>query len=202
MTRRLLLVALCVCWAPLVKAQEPERFDTETAQKLGKELAAVTAKLTDLPVKLALDDKQATGMKSKEAGLLLVPDSKLTADALKKIDREVVPVGAIYFRKITPVVADEPVAADNHRTVEATINGKAATVTVVPLAAARVAGRLVLLAYTKGKTPALVTDLAEIEEKIDLPLDVTPRRGGDRRATLLINVLGKYRAAVPVAAQE
>lgn len=202
MLGRLLLVALCLCAASFAKADDIERFDSEMAQKIGKALTEATNKITDLPVKLALNEKQATGFKAKNVGLLIVPDSKLTADALKKIDKEVLPVGVLYLRKMTPVVADEPVPADKQREIEVTVGTNSAVVTVMPLAATRVAGRLVLLGYAKGKTPALVTDLVEIDEKIDLPVEVTARKAGDNRGMLVVNALGKYRATILMAPQE
>jgi hypothetical protein len=76
------------------------------------------------------------------------------------------------------------------------------TVNVVALAAARVADRLVLLAYAKDKKPVVVAELNEVEDKTDHVLDVEARNQEEKRAALTINVLGKYKAALRLAAKE
>jgi hypothetical protein len=68
------------------------------------------------------------------------------------------------------------------------------------LAAAKVADRMVLLIYTTGKTPALVTTLVEVDNAKDLPLDLEAKKAGDNEAMVVLTVLGRYRAAFNVAA--
>ncbi len=204
MSGRLLIAALCGClsWATTAAADDPQRLEADKVKEVIGPLIEAFAKLADLPLKLELDSKRATGLSAGKVVALVVPDARLTADLLKKLDREVVPLGVLFVHKVTPIVAEQAVAAGEHRTVEVTIRGKEVSVTVLPLAAARVAGRLVLLVYTGGKTPALVTELVEAEENSDWPLDVQARAVGNSRGALVVNVLGRHRAAFPVTGQE
>ncbi len=107
----------------------------------------------------------------------------------------------LYVSRVTLVVGDEPVTADGHRTIEVTVDGHDLTIAVMHLAATRVEGRLVLLVYTNAKAPLVVTSLVEVNEDSKAPLNLEARPGGgDSRATVLLTLGGKYRAVLPVAA--
>lgn len=187
-----------------VRAQEPERLDAEKAKKFGGIIAGAIAKIEDLPVKLKLDGEQAMGMTAKDKGAMLIPAAGLTIEAIKKVDKEVVPVGALVLHKVGPAVNGEAISADQFRTVEISIaDDKTATITVVPLAAARVAGRLVLLVYGKDKAPLIVGTLSEAQHANSSPLELEVRKGDrDGTALLLIGALGQFRSSVTVVAQE
>lgn len=204
MTRQSLAVAVAyyLCTAiPTLAGDAPERIGADKAKKIVAPLLEATAKL-ELPLKLTLDGERGTGLKAGKAVLFIIPDSKLTVESLKKLDKEPLPLGVLFAYKVTPITAEQAIAADQHRTVEITVGTDNATVTVLPLAAARIAGRLVLLVYTKDKIPAIVAELVEADEKSDWPLDLDGRQVGNNRAALVVNVLGRYRAAIQVAGQE
>ena len=48
-----------------------------------------------------LDGKRATGLSARKVVVLVVPDARLTADLLKKLDKEVLPLGALFVHKAT-----------------------------------------------------------------------------------------------------
>ncbi|MCC6416804.1 MAG: hypothetical protein IT429_00995 [Gemmataceae bacterium] len=155
------------------------------------------------PFKVAPNLARSVGLQARAAAGLVIPDRGLSVEAFRKLDREILPVGILCTTKITVVVGDEPVPADQHRTIEVTKDGKATTLAVMYLAAAKVAGRLVLLLYTDSNTPVFVTSLVDANVGGDLPIDLAARRGGgDNRATVLLTILGIYRAAIPVAAAD
>jgi hypothetical protein len=184
------------------RAAEPQRIDDEKAKEAAKALVDAIAKL-ELPVKPSVDGTSGTGLHAGKVGVFVVPDTRLTADALKKHEKGVLPLGILFMTDaVTLVSADKPVAAKDHLTTEVTIGDNTVTVNVVALAAARVADRLVLLAYAKGKKPVVVAELNEAEDKTDHVLDVEARKQEEKRAGLTINVLGKYKAALRLAAKE
>src|SRR5262249_13726269 len=99
--------------------------------------------------------------------------------------------------RLTPVVAEQAVPEEQHRTIEVSIKDHKAKVVVMQLAATKVADRLVLLLYTKGKSPALVTTLVETDDAKDQPLHLEAHKGGDGQAVIVLTVLGRYRASSP-----
>jgi hypothetical protein len=184
------------------RAAEPQRIDDEKAKEAAKILVDSIAKL-ELPVKPSVDGTSGTGLYAGKVGVFVVPDTKLTADALKKHEKGVLPVGILFMTDaVTLVSADKPVAAKDHLRAEVTINNDTLKVNVIALAAARVADRLVLMAYAKDKKPVVVAELNETEDKTDHVLDVEARKQEEKRAALNINVLGKYKAALRLAAKE
>src|SRR5260370_1087000 len=186
MLRHALIAPLLGCLVLCIpaRAQEPQRIEDDKAKEAAKLLVDAIAKLT-LPVKTSLDGKSGTGLHAGKAGAFLVPDTKLTADALKKHEKGVLPLGVLFVTdSLTLVSGDKPVAAKEHLTAEITINNETAKVNVLTLAAARVADRLVLLVYAKDKKPVVVAELNEAEEKSDHVLDVSARKQEEKRAAL------------------
>jgi len=204
MIRSALTAALLGCLlsnAPVV-AEEVNRIDEEKAKSAAKILVAASDKMK-LPIKVSVDGKSATGLHARKVALVVVPDTKLTADGLKKLDKEVMPLGLLYVTNVVTVVsADKPVAADQHNCAEVTFKNETVTINVLTLAAARVADRLVLLVYAKDKKPVIVAELNESEEKTDHALDLEARKLADKRAMLVLNVLGQYKAGIQLAASE
>jgi hypothetical protein len=206
LTLSLLATALAVCLLTAGPSrgqdEQPQRIEGEKAAEVAKAVAAAVAKL-DLPVKATLDGKSGAGLHAGKSGAFIMPDTKLTAEALKKHDKGVLPLGVLVTTDtVTLVSGDKAVPAKDHVTAEVTVGDKTMTVNVVTLAAARVADRLVLLAYAKGKTPVAVSELNEDGEKGEAGLDLDGRKAGDNRATLVVKVLGKYKGSVQVAAKE
>jgi hypothetical protein len=199
LTTALLGVALACLPA---RAEEPQRIDGDKAKEAAKALVDAIAKL-ELPVKPSVDGASGTGLHAGKAGVFVVPDTKLTADALKKHEKGVLPLGILFMTDaVTLVSGDKPVAAKDHLTTEVTVKNETVTVNVVALAAAKVADRLVLLAYAKDKKPVVVAELNENEDKTDHVLDVEARKQEEKRAALVINVLGKYKAALRLSAKD
>jgi len=188
---------------PPAQADEVKNLEGDEAKKLAQTFTEASNKLDNLPVKVTPDLDKSMGLAAKQRVLFVVPDSNLKLDALKKLDKQIVPLGLLYTHRITPVVAEQAVPAEQHRTVEVSIKNKDVKIAVMQLAATKVADRLVLLAYTNGKTPALVTALVETEDAKDQPLHLEARKGGgDGQAVVVVTVLGRYRASFHVAAQD
>lgn len=191
----LLLPALAV-------AEDAKRIEGEEAQKIAKLLTEASGKLRDLPLKVTPDVEKSVGLRGGDRGAILVPATGLKPEALKAADKEVVPLGMMYARGVTLVVAGQSLAATEHRTVEVTVKEQATKISVMQLGVTKVAGRMVLLVYAGGKEPALVTTLVETTDTKDLPLELEAQKAGDGQANLLLTVLGRYRAAIVVAQQD
>ncbi|HLQ47244.1 MAG TPA: hypothetical protein VK137_21040 [Planctomycetaceae bacterium] len=183
-------------------AEDAKRIESDKVAKIAATLVAATSGLSDLPVKVTADTQRAMGVTGQDRGGVLVPDSRLTAEALKKVDKDVLPIGLLFLHRITLSVAEQATPADQHRQITVTVEDETVNVFVLPLAVTRVADRLVLLVYTNRKEPAVVTTLVDFNESKDLPLEMEARPAQDQRATLLFSILGRYRAAADVVAQD
>lgn len=182
------------------QAQKLEGAEAEKLARLCTEALGKSDR--PAPVKVTPDVKRSLGLKAREVVVLLVPDAKLTAKALEKADREIIPLGLLLTKRVTVVPVYEPVPAASHRAVEITVGDNTARITVMHLAATRVAGRLVLLVYADGNTPVLVTTLVEAERATGHVLNVEPRPQRDDRALLFLGVLDRFEAAFLIAASD
>lgn len=183
-------------------AQDVERVDADKVMKFAKPLADLAADTKDLPVKVTPDATKAMAIAKGDRAALIIPDAKLTRETLETIDRNIVPAGYLFLHKITPTIAGSPLPLGQHRTVDFEHDGKTMTVAVLPLAIGKIAGRTVLLVYTNEKSATHVTPLYAHDTAGDLPLELDAQPGGEGRASLLINILGKHRAAIGVAPTE
>ena len=196
---RILLSGLVV--AGQAAAQDIQRIEDEKAGKFAALFAQASGSLTDLPVRVEADLKHARGVMAKGRGALVVPDRRLSVETLKAVDKAILPVGVLYLRLVTPVVAGQTVAPDQHRVIEVNDGNNTVAVAVLPLAAARLADRLVLLVYTGAKSPPIVTSLVETDAQSDWPLEIEARPAAEDRADLILTFLGRYRASIQVAGQ-
>lgn len=183
-------------------ADDAERLTPEHVSRIGAPLLSGLNNLADLPLKIDPDLDKATGLKVKDRGAIVLPARGLTAEMVEKAERDVVPVGYVVLHRITPIVANQQIGRDEHRTVSLTVEDKTAEVAVIQLGVTKVAGRLVLVGYTKSATPAFVTTLVDSGVAGDYPLDLEASSAGEGRATVTLTLGGKYRAGVDVAAQD
>lgn len=197
------LIAFCVLGvsASAGPAQEIERVDADKVTKFATPLANLAGELKDLPVKVAPDAAKAMAIAKGDHAALVIPDAKLTREAIEKVDREILPAGYLFLHKITPIIAGSPLPLGQRRTVALEHDGKTATVAVLPLAIGKIAGRTVLLIYTNEKSAAHVVPLYPDDTARDHPLDLDAQPG-EGRASLVIHVLGKHRASIGVAPSE
>jgi hypothetical protein len=146
--------------------------------------------------------EKCQGIEADKRAGLVVPDAKLSPEAIKKVGGDIVPVGILYLHRVTPVVVEQAVPADQQRAIEIAEGDKKAAVSAWLLGVAKVADRAVLVVYTNGKTPAIVTTLIETADTRDNPVALEAQPAGERRAALLLTIAGKYRAAIHVTAQD
>src|SRR5262245_3040269 len=97
MIRPVLTAALLGCLLASLPAcaEEPKRIDADKAQEAAKALTDAVAKL-ELPVKTSLDGKAGTGLHAGKVAVFVTPDSKLTADALAKHEKGILPLGVLF----------------------------------------------------------------------------------------------------------
>src|SRR5262245_31415990 len=143
------LVSVCVgllLCAGLLAARDP--IEQERAQKTAALLAAQARKLTDLPVKSDVETARAFGLKKGDLAALVIPDKGLTADRLDKASKDVLPVGQLWLRGLTPVVSGSAAAAEKLRMVKVEARGEEHTLSLLLLGVRRGAkDKLELVVY-------------------------------------------------------
>ena len=117
-TAALVLAAL----AGLAAAQE--RIEPQEAQKFAKLFVEHAAKVGDLQLKLEPDADKPYGLKAGQVGAVVIPDKRLSQEALQKVGKDVTPVGQLWVRNMTAVAKDQPVGNDRLRIVTVTADGK------------------------------------------------------------------------------
>lgn len=201
---RIAIAALiaCIVGLPVLKADDVKQIDPEHLKPISKLLLEETAKLKELPVKVAHDPEHGVGIEGEKRHLMVVPDAKLTAESIAAVKGNVLPVGTLFLNRVTIVVAGEGLAQDKHRTVEIAAKNEKVTVKVMQMAIAKVEGQLVLLVYAGGTTPALVTPLVEVKESQAAPVALDGRTADNKGIELVLTLHGRYRATIPVGPQD
>lgn len=175
-----------------------EPLPLERAQNAARLVAAEAAKLTDLQVKTDVDTEKPAGLKKGELAALAIPDKGLSADRLSKAGKEVLPVGQLWLKGLTPLVAGNPTPADKHRLVKVTSKNEDHELPLLLLGARKGSeGKVELLVYSKAKEPLLVLPLEESSRNQEQPIELEGKGEGES-GTLILYVLGKYQAKLPV----
>lgn len=178
-----------------------ERIPGEEAQKIAKLITDFAAKEANLAFKAELDTTAPFGMKEGDRAAMIVPVQKLTVDTLAKAGKDVVPVGHLWFRKVTPVSGGNAVANDKLRIVTITTDdGKEHAVPLMLVGVRKGKDSLELVLFGKGKDIVATVPLKAAEPKQDTPIDFEVKKGEAMRGTLIFNLLGKYQAELPVEA--
>jgi hypothetical protein len=161
------VISLALC-AGLARAQE--QLPQEHAQKAAQLVAAEAAKLTDAQLKTDVDTDKPFGLKKGERAGLVIPDRKLSAEQLGKAGKEVVPVGQLWMKALTPVVGGNATPADRLRLMTVKANDQDHELVLLLLGARKGAdGKLQLLVYAKEKEPLLSLPLEAMDRTQEQP---------------------------------
>ncbi len=166
-------------------------------------LALDLKEMLGTPIPTDPDLKRPVAFRLGDRGALLLPESKLTEQALKS-SGEIVAVGQLWLVKIAPLVEGQVVASSKLKLLEVKAEAGQATAACFALAVSRNADKaLELLVYGKEKEP-----LAKVPLKIvagqanpETPLDLSAERNDDR-GQLTLTLLGKFQANLPVGPAE
>lgn len=182
-------------------APTQERVPDEKAREIAAILVEQTAKAADLQFKTDVDEKKPYAVHGGDRAAMVIPDKKLTADAIAKVDKDIVPLGHLWFRQISPYVNGKVTPNDKLRIVKVNAGGEDHSLPFCLIGVQKNAkGELELVVFAKDKEPLVRAPLKKIDAKQELPLELEAKREGDT-AQLTINILGKYQAVLTVAEQ-
>lgn len=199
--KQILIVLTLLIGLPLAQAQE--RLSQEQALRLAKLVGADTNQLQHTPIPTSVDLEKAVAMRDGEFGGLVLPEARLSAEALAKAGEKVLAIGQLWLRGLTPMRDGEGVPEAKLRI--ATVKTQEGDEVKAPQCALGVqknsAGELELLVFGKDKEPVLKVALKKIDTKQESPLEVDAERGSES-AQVRLKILGKYEAAFKVTQLE
>jgi hypothetical protein len=195
MKRILILLALT---APLQWVNAQERLSRDEALKYSALIGADTKQLTGTPIPTRVDLQQPVALHEGSYGALVLPQARLTPEALAKATDKVVPLGQLWLLKLTPMRDGEAIASDQLRLATVKRDDGDVTAPQCALGAQRnKAGGLDLLVYGKSKEPLLKVPLKAIDAQQDAPVEMEAERESNS-AQLTLKILGKYEAKLTV----
>jgi hypothetical protein len=192
-----LLLAVCAL-ASSARAQEVIALDQ--AQKIAQKLATVYTASNDQPFTVTIDVDKPAGLKGGDAGLIVLPDRKLSAETFANAGKTVTPVGQLWTYHVN--LANNGISIENSkvRTLTFDDGDKAHDVQLFLLGVAKSEqGALELVVYGKGSEPILRAPLTKTSsDKQELPIELSGRKTGENSAALTLNLSGQYTADLAV----
>jgi hypothetical protein len=130
---------------------------------------------------------------------MVIPDKKLSKEALRKAGKEVIPVGQLWLRKWTVVAGGKPVPDDKLRILTVNLDDKDRPMPLLLLGLRKKGDKDAdLVVYAKDSEPLQVLALQKLDLIQDLPVELEWKRGEKDADTLTLNILGRYQAVLTV----
>jgi hypothetical protein len=195
MKRLFVLLTLCAV-AQLGTAQE--LLPRKEALKYAFVICADLKNIQGTPIPTDVDLKHPVAVRDGDYGGLVLPESKLSADAIAKAGDQVLPVGQIWLYHLTPVKDGDAVSESKLRMVELEAEGNSATVVQCALGVkSDGSGGLQLLVYGKDKSPVVTVPLKKKDSEQKEPIGVSAERTDDA-GKITLRILGKFEATFSV----
>lgn len=191
-----------ILWVGLALAQE--RVPQDRAQKFARLFAEHAAKVNDPQLKTDVDAEKPFALQKEERAAMVLPDKKLSAEALSKATKEIIPVGQLWFRNVAPASAGKVVARDKLRIITITVDNQDHPLPLCLLGVrAKENKELELVVFGKDKEPLLLLPLQKTEVTQELPIEFEAKKGDDENTGVLtLTLLGKYQTKLLVMAPE
>ena len=198
-------IAILALVAAAFSATAQESIQLEEAQRVAHKLNDTIGNPSDAPFITDVDPDKPHGFKVGDAGLMALPDRKLTTGALDRATKEPLPIGQLWSLKASLAKEGRAIAHDQLRLVKIGDGEKSQEVQLYYLGATKNdAGELQLLIFAKDKAqPFLRVPLKKIAStSSSSPLEIEGRKQSEDTGLLTIRVLGEYAAEVPVMKPE
>ncbi len=197
----LTLAALLACLT-LPASHAQERLARDEALRYSELVGTAQEDVKRAPFATEVNLKQPVAVRDGEYGLMLLPAAKLTADLLKTVGPDPVPIGQLWLRKLAPLVNEQVVPETKLNLVYVTGSAGSATVPCCNLAVRKASdARLELLVFGKGKEPLLKAPLSLRSSPSSAPLDMEVERESDR-GRVTVRLAGSYAADFAVTDPE
>lgn len=190
-------ILLAVLLAGISAAPAQQNVSREDCLKAAFAVSLDLKQMLNTPIPTDPDVKRPVIVRAGDQGGMVLPESKLSLEALAKAGKDVLPIGQLWLRKVTLVCAGQPAREDQLQLV--TVGGaEQAKVALCALGARRdAAGKLELLVYGKGKEPLLRAPLRDISTQQENPIEMSGEPQGEG-SLVRLKILGKYEASFTV----
>lgn len=181
----------------LASAQEIESVPQDHAIGIARKLVATLGTPADAPIATEVDVEKAVGIKGgSQAGVLAMPDKKLTAEALAAAGKEPIAVGHLWMRLVVPSVNNSAPSADKLRTVTVSGNNEDAKVELYYLTVSKSEkGELELSLIAKDKTALVKVPLVKTDAAANsTPIALAAHKEGENTGVLVVSVFGSHKA--------
>ena len=176
-----------------------EQLERKEALKYAFFLSLDLKRLQGTPIPTDVDVKRVVAMREGDYGALVMPEAKLSAEAIAKAGDTVVPVGQLWLHRLTPLHEGEPVAGAKLRLFNIQTDSQGGEAAQCALGIkANGTGELELLIYGKDKTPLVKVPLKKTESQQELPIGIDAERRSDDTGSITLKILGRYEAKIPV----
>jgi hypothetical protein len=180
-------------------AQEVVPLDE--AQRGARKVTDSLGTPSDAPFVTDVDVTKPQAIKAGKAGLLIIPDKKLTSEALGGISDSITPVGQLWMLNISLGKNGEPAPNEKIRFLNVSDGDRTLQVQLYFVGAAKnTDGNLDLVVFAKDKEPLVRVPLtkANASASQELPIEISGRKDDDDTGTLSLRVLGQYIANLTV----
>ncbi|MCW5553312.1 MAG: hypothetical protein KIS67_14275 [Verrucomicrobiae bacterium] len=192
------LLIVTTCYFAASQEQLPRREALKYAFLVSADLKT----LQNTPITTDVDLKQPVALRDGDYGALLLPESKLTADAIAKAGEQIVPIGQLWLHKLTPMRESGGVPSHQLRLVRVVGEEESGEAVQCALGVkSNGAGGLDLLVFGKERTPLLKVPLKQTERTQQLPIALRAEREYES-GRLTLNLLGRYEASFRVTELE
>jgi hypothetical protein len=201
MTRNAIKLTLVVLSAVLgiQSAICQEHLDRKEALKFAFYLSLDLKRLQGTPIATDVDVKRVVAMREGNYGALVMPEAKLSAEAIAKAGDKILPVGQLWLHRLTPVQEGEPVAGGKLRLFNVQTDSQEGEAAQCALGIkASGSGELQLLVFGKDKNPIAAVPLKKVESQQEVPIGLHAERRSDDTGSITLKILGRYEATIPV----
>lgn len=181
----------------LTAATAQEKLSEEQLGKIAPKLYEAQQKLKDLQFKVGLAAEKCDGLKASDVAVVVALDRDLTPEKLEKADKNLIPLGHLYLKGLSPAKKGKPTENDRMHILMIDDKGTTHRVWLCLLGAQKRDGKLELVLFGSEKKPLFSVALKKHEGSSKSPVEISGEKGDDKdSAELTIDVLGQYRAEV------
>jgi len=180
-----------------VSAQE--ELPRQEALKYAFLVSADLKALQDTPIATDVDLKRPVALRDGDYGALVLPEAKLSADAIATAGDQAVPIGQLWLHRLTPIRNGEAVPASELRVVNLEIEGESNRAVQLTLGVkGNGSGGQELLVFGKSKSPLLKVALKKTEGQSEVPISMKAARVNGEAGRITLKILGRYEASLLV----
>jgi hypothetical protein len=182
-------------------AQNIEQVPAGQAGKIARKVTAALGSPADAPFAVDPDVEKPAAIKgSGDAGVLALPDRKLTPGTIASVAKDTAAFAHLWMRNVVPAVNNAAPDPAHLRTVAVSDNEKEVKVEIYYVGVTRTdAGALELAIYGKDKEPVVKVPLVKTDAAASsTPIALDGHKEGENTGVLVITVFGSYKADVTV----